>query len=220
MRKYLKHFFKTSPLVLNLVAGLIFLYLRLVYATSQWEFIWPDGLSEQDLIKKDKLLLALWHNRIAFSVKIFGADKRVCALASPHSDGRIISKILDFWGYEVIAGSTNKNPTKALKRIIDKINLGGKVVITPDGPRGPVYKINSAITKISYKYGATLIPASCAATKFVELNSWDQMIIPKPFGKIVVVMGNPLELSGEEETDKITLEQSLMELSEKAARKI
>ena len=115
--------------------------------------------------------------------------------------------------FSVIEGSTNRNPSRALKEIISKINSGNNVVITPDGPRGPVYKINSSITKIAKKFDKPLIPVSCAANKYYELKSWDKMIIPKFFSKITVRFGAPIDLKENEEANDTLLEQTLTQLS-------
>ena len=76
---------------------------------------------------------------------IFQEIDNVYALASPHTDGQLITDVVKKMKIGVITGSTNRNPVGALKEIINKINSGNNVVITPNGPRGPIYKINSRI---------------------------------------------------------------------------
>jgi lysophospholipid acyltransferase (LPLAT)-like uncharacterized protein len=216
IRDRFKHFLKTSPLVLNLFAGIIFLYLKLVYCTSRWNFIWPQGVSEQELDQEQGLLIALWHNRLAYSMYICKNYSNVYGLASPHSDGQLIINIIKKMNYKVIEGSTNKNATNAVRQIIQVLVKGNKVVITPDGPRGPIYKINSNITRIADKYNKKIIPFSCASSRYFSLNSWDAMQIPKPFSKIIVTIGKPLEISGHEEVDNKLLENTLLSLDNKA----
>jgi lysophospholipid acyltransferase (LPLAT)-like uncharacterized protein len=218
-RKKIKNFIKKSDTVASFVALLIYLYLHFVYLTTKWVFIYPEGYDKKLLLNRQRVLFLLWHNRIAFGAKIFTKYRDICALVSPHSDGRILIKLLGLFGHEIVEGSSNKNPTIALKKIIAKLSAGGRAVITPDGPRGPVYKINGSITKIALKYGAEVIPVSCAATSCFRLKSWDGMIIPKPFGKALVLFGPPVKLTGDETEDKILLEKTLNDLTALADNK-
>lgn len=216
IKQYFKHFLKNSPLIHKLSVHILFLYLKLVYITNRWNFVWPEGMNEVKLNNENGVLLAIWHNRMAFGMYICKNYDNVCALASPHTDGKLITDVIRQMKFNVIEGSTNRNPTEALRCIIKQITAGNKVVITPDGPRGPVYKINSNITRLGYKYNKAIIPISCMATRYFELKSWDKMMIPRNFGEIIVTIGKPLELSGSEEKDNALLETKLMELTSEA----
>ncbi|MDG1436344.1 MAG: lysophospholipid acyltransferase family protein [Rickettsiaceae bacterium] len=211
-----KYLFKNNVLLHKLVTNIVFVYLKLVYATNKWTFLWPEQLSEEKINSKDGVLFAVWHNRLAFSIYMCRNYDGMYGLASPHRDGKIIIDIVKKMGYKIIEGSTNRKPVEALRSIIKQLKDGNKVLITPDGPRGPVYKVNSSMVRIGKKYNKDIIPISCAATKYFQLKTWDNMIIPKMFGRITVTIGAPLELSGNEVEDNKFLEKTLMELSAKA----
>lgn len=213
IKKGFKKFLKNSNLVHSLSVNILFLYLKTAYYTSKWEFVWPQNLDKAKINQLDGALFALWHNRLAFGMYIFQEINNVYALASSHTDGKLITDVIRKMKFGIIEGSTNRNPTGALKEIICKINSGKNVVITPDGPRGPVYKVNSSITKLAKKFDKPLIPLSCTTDKYYELKSWDKMIIPKLFSKMTVRFGNPLDLKENEETNDILLEQTLTQLS-------
>ena len=205
LRGWLKKRLKTSLLVFNLLTVIIYLYIRFVYATTKWRIIFPASATSTEILRRKKTLFALWHNQLAFFLKPFAADDNIAALTSAHSDGQIIGRVIELYGYQIIKGSTNKNPTGAVKHIIDKINNNGRVVITPDGPRGPKHQVHSVITKIAYKYGASIIPIACSASKYFTLNSWDQMLIPKPFGTVVIIFGEAIKFdSGHNQNDLLT----------------
>ena len=42
------------------------------------------------------------------------------------------------------------------------------------------------------------------------------MMLPKPFSKIIVIIGKPLELTGNDENDKLLLEKKLNSLTTEA----
>ncbi len=208
-----KQFLKNSPLIFNLLVGILFLYLKFAYVTSRWKFIWEGQETEQDednyIAKNRPVLFAIWHCQLAYSIKIFGKYREVKALASPHSDGKIIGGIVRKFGYDVIEGSSYKNANGALKEILSNLKAGVNVVITPDGPRGPAKEVNSTITKIASKYGYSLIAASCKPSRYFTLNSWDEMMFPKPFSTIEVRISKVLELTGEAVQDKELLKSEL-----------
>lgn len=213
IKKYLKPLLQKSKFILNLLSLAIYLYLKFVYATSRWQFIWLEPSDRQKFSNTQGVIFALWHNKLAFGPKIFKGQKDTLALVSPHSDGRIISSIIKQFGFGVIEGSTNKNPVGALKAIIKKLSSGSNIVITPDGPRGPKYKINSKITTLASKYNTPLIPVACNTTRYFLLRSWDRLMMPLPFGTIKVIIGTPLQLLGNSQKDNNLLASSLMELT-------
>lgn len=208
----IKKFFKKNNLVFIILTKLVYFYLKFVYFTSSWYFVFLDGSDRKQFLSKRGRIFAFWHNRLALGPGIFLGHKNIYALISPHSDGKIISSIVKWFGFGVISGSTNRKPIPALKTIIKKLKDGSNIVITPDGPRGPIYQINSSINKIAQKYNAELIPVSCATSRYFLLKSWDKLIMPLPFGKITIFIGSPVILTGDENQDNKNLKQALMEL--------
>lgn len=203
----IKKILKKNDYALSALINLLYSYLQVLYFTTRWKFIQSGNFATQKGV-----IFVFWHNKLAMGPGMFKGHRDIYALISPHSDGKIISKVVNKFGFGVISGSTNKNSAAALKMIIKKLESGSNIAITPDGPRGPVYKINSSITKVAFKYNIKLIPVSCTATKYFTLNSWDKLIIPLPFGRITVKIGEPLVLIGDESQDDAHLAQTLIEL--------
>lgn len=210
--KMIKKNLKKSNFILSAITNLLYIYLRIVYFSSNWQFIFPTGYSRQKFLTERGVIFAFWHNRLALGPGMFLGHKDIYALISPHSDGKIISNIVAKFGFGVISGSTNKKPVVALKTIINKLRKGSNIVITPDGPRGPIYQINSNINKVAHNYNIKIIPISCSTSKYMAINSWDKLIMPLPFGKIIVTIGMPVTISGDEKEDNINLQQTLMAL--------
>ena len=89
-------------------------------------------------------------------------EKKINMLISEHPDGQLISKTVKYFGINTIYGSSSKGGTKAIRNIIQSLKSGESVGITPDGPRGPRMKINSAIIKIASLTGYKILPLSCS----------------------------------------------------------
>ena len=219
IKKIFKKILK-NPLVQHVVALFLYYYLLFAYKTSKWSISWEDTEMENNFNELNGCLISLWHNRLAFGLRIFGKYQKMSALASLHKDGKLISRIITLAKHKVINGSSSKGATQAVRAIIQALKGGEKIVITPDGPRGPVYQINSNITKLAYKHRKTLIPVSCAADKYFQLRSWDKMMIPKPFSNICVVIGKSIELSKNDEDNKTKLTKTMLRLTEIACKLI
>ena len=216
-KKAVKHLLKKNNFGANFLSSLIYYYLKIVYFTSRWRFIELDLRNTGAIADSEATIFALWHNRLAFGPGIFKKNYKTAALVSPHSDGKIISKIIKNFKFAIIEGSTNRNPTEAVKHIIRSLSQKYNIVVTPDGPRGPIYKVNSNIATIARKYDSKLIPISCACTRYISLKrSWDKLIIPMPFTTIYVIIGTQILLTDDYELNDQLLESALIEITSRA----
>ena len=68
---------------------------------------------------------------------------------------------------------------------------GRDVVITPDGPRGPAYELGPGIIFLAQKTGAPVMPMNMEYSSCWRVKSWDRFIIPRPFSKVRVIVGEP-----------------------------
>lgn len=176
----------------------MYCYLKIVYSTSKIQFIFPKNYNQQNFCQEKGVIFALWHNNLALGPRIFQGVQNVNALVSPHSDGKIISNIIRKFHFNIIEGSTNKNAARAVRQMIQILKNNHNVVITPDGPRGPIYQINSNIIKIAQKHAIKLIPISCNVSNYYSLSTWDNLIMPLPFCTIIIKIGNAVNLTQEE----------------------
>lgn len=173
--------------------------------------------------KKEKLIVTLWHNRIFVSPYFFGyLDQSInyTLFVSESRDGAWLSILANSYknGFTLPVPKDNKfNPLRKFISVI-KPNMVG--AITPDGPRGPRYKIKPGLIIATHKANAKIVPFTWTASRFWRLNTWDKMIIPKPFSTLTITLGNPLELPSKEEMSYSEqaqlLERTLQEFDRKA----
>lgn len=161
------------------------------------------GLEKLQIVNHQKTILIFWHNRLVLAPALlykFCRNFRFGVLVSQSRDGEIISSIVN--SYKIAQSIRVKHDSKieALNRSIEFLNdKKGILVVTPDGPRGPRYKTKKGIAFIAKNSNANLIPMSWSANKFWKLKSWDQLIIPKPFSKIVLTFGDPFSIKPDSE---------------------
>ena len=108
-------------------------------------------------------------------------------------DAEIISRIGAKLGWTMLRGSSSRGGVKAYKQLLKTLTKGGKVFITPDGPRGPEHEIKEGTVKGAKRTDALLVPLSGQASRRWEIRSWDTFVVPKPFGRVVTVVGEPID---------------------------
>ena len=140
-----------------------------------------------------------WHKHLLvgnFMVRDWMRQKfRACFIISASVDGDVPARIARAWGAEVIRGSASRAGTLVLRDLHKKIQRGVSVVTTPDGPTGPIFKFKSGIVLMAKIAGTPVVPVACAADRAWYLRKrWDKFMIPKPFARLVLAVGQPIRI--------------------------
>ena len=114
-------------------------------------------------------------------------------IISASVDGEVPARLAQSWGAEVIRGSAARTGTLVLRDARTMTKRGVSVITTPDGPRGPAFDFKSGVVLMARIVNARLVPIGYAANRAWVLNTWDRFMIPKPFAKIVITIGEPIE---------------------------
>jgi lysophospholipid acyltransferase (LPLAT)-like uncharacterized protein len=166
---------------------------------------------------------ALWHNRLlVFPVVLrrFFGNRPGAALISASHDGDLLTDAIHHFDYDVVRGSSSKLGASALLQLSDVLAARRDVVITPDGPRGPAYALGQGIIFLAQKTGARVLPFNMEYSSCWRLKTWDRFIIPKPFSKVRVIVGEPEQIRStstpeEFEGERMRLQNKMMSLVER-----
>lgn len=194
-------------LLVKIVEFFFVVYIRFVGMTSKLIVKQPELLKKYS--KKQKILLAFWHNRIFYFLYLF----RKTLIATPisqHKDGEFIANIAKKFKIIPIRGSTTRGGVKVLRGMLDFLNQAVPVSITPDGPRGPKYVIQPGILYVALKSQKPIVAGSWYAKHVKIFSSWDNFILPLPFNTFYVVFSEPISIKSEtefEEKKKILKEE-------------
>ena len=224
----IKNFLKNYVIkkFLSLVGAL---YVYIVYISSQKTFINKDNFDKL-ILENKSFIYALWHDQLLLSPFTWQTKNRIDILISKHKDGDIIADLIKYHGFNSIRGSTNnpskekeKNTISSIRKIIKTLKANVSIGITPDGPRGPRHKVSEGTINIARISNKKILPMALAYKEQWVLNTWDKFIIPKPFNKICIVWGDPIDI----EINKIdvpiqqeALEKSLINITEIATNHI
>jgi lysophospholipid acyltransferase (LPLAT)-like uncharacterized protein len=145
-------------------------------------------------------VIAFWHGSMIAPFWIHRRDN-VVALVSQSSDGGILSNVLRSWGYGLIRGSSSTGGSDALARMVEAVNAGNTLLITPDGPRGPRQQMKRGAALVAQRTGRPLILAGVNYFASKPLWGWDHFEIPCPMTRARITYSDPIEipvgLSGE-----------------------
>ena len=161
------------------------------------------------------VIWAFWHNRV-FSVpyiwRKFLRQRSGAVLTSPSGDGEIIAQVMRRFGADAVRGSSNKRPAAALRELVTWVKDGNDIAITPDGPRGPKYELQPGIVKVAQLTKVPVFPVHVRYSKCLRLKSWDGFMIPWPFCRVDVTLGELHQVArtrgdDEFETERVRLEK-------------
>lgn len=175
-------------------AFLLWLVASLVLATLRYRVDDRHGVLKQ----KDfpPAVFCTWHNRLALSMKIyFGivrpqkSDQRLAGLVSASKDGALLAAIFARFGVQPVRGSSSRRGAQALRELTTWADKGYDLAITPDGPRGPCYRVQDGAIALAQITGRALVPISHQVHWKITLRSWDRFQIPLPFSRCDIAIG-------------------------------
>jgi lysophospholipid acyltransferase (LPLAT)-like uncharacterized protein len=161
------------------------------------------------------IVAAVWHNVLFLGLGLF-RDRGVVLAASRARAGDRTSALLTHLGYGApVRGSSSRAPVAALAGMIRAAQGGSTVGVTVDGGHGPAGKVRPGVLAVARASGHPVYPLGLAARPCLRVrSSWETVIVPLPFSRVAVVVGEPLvvprDASKEElERLRVQLEQAL-----------
>ncbi|MCE5250334.1 lysophospholipid acyltransferase family protein [bacterium] len=168
------------------------------------------------------VIFAVWHGRMIMPL-FCRRNRGVYILVSEHRDGELITASLMEAGCGIVRGSTTRGGVRALVEMLRLLKRGARIAVTPDGPRGPRWRMQSGIVYLAAKGGYPIVPLTGSASRAYYFKSWDSFQLPLPFAKAVLCVGEPYTVSGGLDDENIEyhraeLEKRMIELTLKADR--
>lgn len=184
-------------------------------ATLRWRIEDPSGLLAHT--PQEPLIFAFWHNRILMLPFLFKKHwskrkrDRVAVLVSASTDGEKLTKVLERFDLICVRGSSSRRGGQALVELTKLVQDGYDIGITPDGPRGPKYKVQDGVISLAQVTQAAIMPVSWSVDrKFVFKKAWDNFQVPAPFARAVVRIGEPIPVP--RDADATTRDNKRLEL--------
>jgi len=166
--------------------------IRLLRATVRIRY--RDSESVREWERNDRrYLIAFWHRHLLL-MRYAYRGSRMTVLVSRSRDGELISRVMAWLGVETSRGSSSRGGAMGLRDLLRRAREGSDIAVTPDGPRGPLRKVQPGVVLAAAASGMPLVPVAIAATRARTLSSWDRMLVPLPGSRVEIVYGAPLQV--------------------------
>ncbi len=178
-----------------MLAALMGGYLALALRTTRWtldggEYFRPFGAGAP-------AVFAFWHEFLPLMPALpliarklpFYRPTPIHTLVSQHRDGRVIGAVVRRFGILPIPGSSSRGGAAGLRNLLAVLRQGDLIGITPDGPRGPRRQAAFGVAQLAALSGVPVVPLAARTSRHIQLDTWDRMPVPLPFGRGVVVCG-------------------------------
>lgn len=132
--------------------------------------------------------ILLWHNRLALALAGFqrvGGHIPYTGLVSASGDGAFLSQVMHAFGVRTARGSSSKRAVEATRELLAALTDGRNIVVTPDGPRGPLYTVKDGTAELG-RHAQRVFVAGLKVSRAWQLNSWDRFLIPQPFATLTI----------------------------------
>lgn len=212
-----------TPLVQAMLAALLGGYLSFALRTTRWTLDGEDHF--RPFGAGAPVVFAFWHEFLPLMPGLsliarklpFYRPTPIHTLVSQHRDGRFIGAVVRRFGIQPILGSSSRGGAAGLRNLLAVLRRGDLIGITPDGPRGPRRQAAFGVAQLAALSGVPVVPLAARTTRRIQLNTWDRMPVPLPFGRGVVVCGPAINVprDGWKETVP-TIERALNQVADRA----
>ena len=195
------------------VPPLVAMLLRLLHATVRYEEILEEGGRADQ--RGEASVWCFWHRCLLPAACFFRGRPRTTLLISASFDGELIARTIERLGYETVRGSSSRAGAGGLRALARAVRDGATAVIPGDGPRGPRYLLKSGVIRLAQLTGQPVNSFYLLPQRAWVLRSWDALLVPKPFSRVVMVWGRPVpppESGATEEETRLAVEATLERL--------
>jgi len=187
----------------KVIAWSAFLVLKALFLTIRVEIraAIPGGACTVRPIGPQRYSFCVWHDAILLAL-FCSRSYSLSALVSRHQDGTYLSDVINLLGIETIRGSASRGGAQATKQILEASDL--HICITPDGPRGPRRQMKDGLIYVASRTGRPVICSSMKASNAWYIpGGWSDIVLPKPFSKVKVIAGLPIEVPKDVSRDEV-----------------
>jgi lysophospholipid acyltransferase (LPLAT)-like uncharacterized protein len=181
-----RRFTLRQRIILRIIITAGYWFIRLIGPTLRVCVSREEGA--QETIGQRPLIGSFWHACI-IPATYMCRNLGVRVMSSNSYDGEYMGRIIRKFGFVAVKGSSSRNAVRALLGLRRALQDGWSVAFTLDGPRGPRYKVKPGPVALGRSSGVPLTMFHMAVDKAWVLHTWDHLIIPKPFSRVLMRFG-------------------------------
>jgi lysophospholipid acyltransferase (LPLAT)-like uncharacterized protein len=179
----------------RIAVGIGAVIVELLWRTSRLKIIGLERL-ETLLAEQGAVVPVFWHQHLLLAARFMCSSKikgmKPGFMISPSVDGQAPTMLAQLYGAHVVRGSGSYTGMRAVRGVYNAIVKEGiSPTITPDGPRGPRFKMKPGAIFTAQISGKAVVPVAYAAKPARLLKTWDKFVIPFPFARVRIAVGEP-----------------------------
>jgi len=189
-----RRFTLRQRIILRIIITAGYWFIRLVGPTLRVCVSREEGA--QQTVGQRPLIGSFWHACI-IPATYMCRNLGVRVMSSNSYDGEYMGRIIRKFGFVAVKGSSSRNAVRALLGLRRALQDGWSVAFTLDGPRGPRYKVKPGPVALARSSGVPMTMFHMAVDRAWVLNSWDRMMIPMPFSRVLMRFGKLIVVAPE-----------------------
>ncbi len=178
-------------IVLRIIIFVGYWFIRCIGPTLRVCVSREDGA--QQTIGQRPLVGSFWHACI-IPATYMCRNLGVRVMSSNSYDGEYMGRIIHKLGFVAVKGSSSRNAVRALLGLRRALDDGWSVAFTLDGPRGPRYRVKPGPVALARSAAVPMTMFHMAVDRAWVLNTWDRLIIPMPFSRVLMRFGKLIEV--------------------------
>lgn len=197
-------------IVLRIIIAAGYWFIRLVGPTLRVCVSCEEGA--QQSIGERPLIVSFWHACMipaTYTCRNLG----IRVMSSNSYDGEYMGRIIRKFGFVAVKGSSTRNAVRALLGLRRALREGWTVAFTLDGPRGPRRKVKPGPVALARSSGVPLSMFHMAVDRAWVLNTWDRLLIPKPFSRILMRFGKLIPVPSDATDEEVERYQQELQSS-------
>ena len=191
-----RRFSLRQRILLWLISWASYLAISLIGPTLRYSISWEEPPSPPGANYEKPVIYSLWH-RAVFAGAWLWRKAGAAVMVSRSFDGEYIARTIEKLGFVAVRGSSSRGGAKALLGLRSQLEQGIPVVFTIDGPRGPKYVAKPGPVLLSRASALPMAAFYVALSDAWVLNTWDALMIPKPFSKALVRVSAKMRVPAE-----------------------
>ena len=168
------------------LAGLLGRYLAWCDRTTRWTVEGRDALLAD--LAETPVIYAMWHGRSLLAPAHW--PQPAGTMVSLHDGspiGRVGGHVQGYFGLTPIQMTGAVSRVAASRMVVQAVRDARSVGVTGDGPKGPAHVLNDAAPEWARMTGYPVWAYAFATTRCWRLNTWDRMVLPRPYGRGAIV---------------------------------
>jgi hypothetical protein len=201
--------------ILGIGAPVAAFVLRLWWSMYRFELEEPDAILELGRTQLPAVF-AVWHEGLLtvcwYVSRLLKRGVKATFLISPSVDGEIGVRILAQFGSRAVRGSARRSGAAALRRLHRAIIEDRQSpFITLDGSKGPRRYCKPGAIAVARMAGVPIVPIGVAARRSWRTPTWDRHLIPRPFSKVLITVGEPITVPRKLSDDELEIQRRDLE---------